>query len=82
MFIFNKDSYIRDVILMYAQKLTSQLNLPEPTTKKWKTEKVKRKTRICSEVSVNSPGNPGNQSGRRKWRIRWEEFAEKVLSLE
>jgi len=30
----------------------------EPTTKKWKTEKLKSKKRICSEVSVNSPGNP------------------------
>jgi len=36
----------------------SQLNLPhEPTTKKWgKTEKLKSKKRMCSEVSVNSPG--------------------------
>jgi len=31
----------------------------EPTTKKSKTEKkLKRKKRIFSEVSVNSPGNP------------------------
>jgi len=38
----------------------SQLNLPhEPTTKKWKTEKkLKSKKWICSEVSVNSLGNP------------------------
>ena len=33
--------------------------------------------RICSEVSVNSPGNPWSQSGRRKGRLRWEGFAEK-----
>jgi len=25
----------------------------EPTTKKWKTEKLKNEKRICSEVSVN-----------------------------
>jgi len=28
-------------------------------------------------VSVNSPGNPCSQSGRRKGRLRWEGFAEK-----
>jgi len=32
---------------------------------------------MCSEVSVNSPGNPWSQSGRRKGRLWWEEFAEK-----
>ena len=43
----------------------SQLNLPhEPKTKKWKTEKLKSKKRICSEVSV-------------KGGLRWEGFAEK-----
>jgi len=30
-----------------------------------------------SEVSVNSPGNPWSQSGRRKGRLWWEGFAEK-----
>jgi len=25
---------------------------------KWKREKTKKQKRICSEVSVNSPGNP------------------------
>ena len=35
---------------------------PQPTTKKWKTEKLKSKKHIiCSEVSVNSPGNPLSQ---------------------
>jgi len=48
----------------------------EPTTIKWKTEKVTKK-RICSEVLVNSPGNPWSQSGRRKGRLRCEGFAEK-----
>ena len=55
----------------------------KPTTKKWKTEKLKSKKRICSQVSVNSPGNPWSQSGRRKRRLRWEGFAEEGgLSLE
>jgi len=49
----------------------------EPITKKWKTEKLKSKKWICSEVSVNSPGNPWSQSGRRKGRLWWEGFAEK-----
>ena len=37
----------------------------------------REKKRICSEVSVNSPGNPWNQSRRRKGRLWWERFAEK-----
>jgi len=40
-------------------------------------EKLKVKKRICSEVLVNSPGNPWSQSGRRKGRLRREGFAEK-----
>ena len=51
---------IRDAILTCAQKLTriSLIYRTEPTTKKWKTEKVKsKKKRICSQVSVNSPFN-------------------------
>jgi len=47
----------------------------ETTTKKWKNRKSKK--RICSEVSVNSPGNQWSQSWRRKGRLRWERFAEK-----
>jgi len=50
----------------------------EPTTKKWeknrKTKKVKK--RMCSEVSVNSAGNPWSQSQRRTGRLRWEGLAE------
>jgi len=34
----------------------------EPTTKKWKTEKLESKKGIRSAVSVNSPGNPRSQS--------------------
>ena len=39
--------------------------------------KSRERKRICSEVSVNSPGNLCSQSGRRKGRLRWEGFAEK-----
>jgi len=35
------------------------------------------KERICSEVSVNSPGNPWSQSRRRNGRLWWEGFSEK-----
>jgi len=37
----------------------------------------KLKKRICSEVLVDSPGNPWSQFRRRKGRLRWEGFAEK-----
>jgi len=62
---------IRDDILTYAQKPTrvSLIYGTEPATKKWKTEKLKSNKPICSEVSVNSPGNPWSQSGRRKGRL-------------
>ena len=36
--------------------------------------KSREKKRICSEVSVNSPGS---QSRRRNGRLWWEGFAEK-----
>ena len=70
---------IRDAILTCAQKLTcvSLIYCTEPTSKKWKTEKLQSKKRICSEVSLNSPGNPRSQSGRRKGRLGWEGFTEK-----
>jgi len=69
---------IRDATLTCAQKLTwvSLIYRTEPTTEKWKKLKIKKK-RICSEVSVNSPGNPWSQSWRRKGRLRWEGLAEK-----
>ena len=45
--------------------------------------KSREKKRICSEVSVNSKGNPWSQSGRRKGRLRWKDLQKrKVLSLE
>ena len=37
----------------------------------------REKKRICSEVSVNSPGNPWSQSRRRNGRLWWEGYAEK-----
>ena len=37
--------------------------------------KSRERKRICSEVSVNSPGNPWRQSRRRKRKPRWEGFA-------
>ena len=49
---------IRDAILTCARKPTwvSLIYRMEPTTNKCKTEKLKSKKRICSEVTVNSPG--------------------------
>jgi len=43
---------------------TSQLNLPHGNDKLKSgiEKKLKSKKRICSEVSVNSPGNPWSQS--------------------
>jgi len=38
----------------------------EPTTKKWKNRKTEKKKWVCSEVSVNSLGNPWSQSRRRQ----------------
>jgi len=34
---------------------------------------------MCAEVSVNSPGNPWSQSGKRKGRLRRERFVEKKV---
>jgi len=67
---------IRDAILTCTHKL-QQL-------KSGKSGKLKsKKKRVCSEVSVNSPGNRWSQSWRRKGRLQWEGFAEKEgLSLE
>ena len=39
--------------------------------------KSREKKHICSEVSVNSPGNPWSQSMRKNGRLWWEGFAEK-----
>jgi len=42
-----------------------------------------KKSGYAQKVTVNGPGNPWSQTGRRKGRLRWEGFAErKVLTLE
>jgi len=53
----------------------------EPTTKKCKTEKLKSKRRICSEVTRNSLRNPCSQSWRRKVRLQWEGRKAAVLHV-
>jgi len=64
----------------------SQLNLPhgKPTTKKCKKEKTKSRKQICSEITVNSLGNPCSESWRRKMNgCRGKDLQKrKVLSLE
>ena len=69
---------IRDVILTCARKPTwvSLIYRTEPTTKRCKTEKLKTKKRINSDVSVNSLGIC-SQSRRTKGRLQWVVFAEK-----
>ena len=61
---------IRDAISTCTQKPTgvSLIYRTEPTTNKWKTD--------CSDVSVNSLGNPCSQSWRRKRRLWCEALAE------
>jgi len=65
---------------MRSEAYMSQINLQNGTTtdrgeqEEWNTKEQKR---ICSEVSVHSPGNPWSQSRRRKSRLWWERFAEK-----
>jgi len=59
---------------------TSQLNLPHGNRqlKSAKTEKLKSTKQMCSEITVNSLGNPCSESRRRKKEEqRWEGFAEK-----
>jgi len=64
-------------VQLKAKTWVSLIYDTEPTTKKCKAEKLKSNKRICSEVTVNSLGNPCSQSWRRKGRLRWEGFAEK-----
>jgi len=41
-------------------------------------KKTKRRKHICSEITVNSPGNPSSKYlSRRKEGLQWEGFAEK-----
>ena len=52
----------------------------EPTTKKCKNRRKKTKSRkqICSEITVNSPGNKCSEYLRRRNEgLQWQGFAEK-----
>jgi len=64
---------IRKAILTCAEKLTyvSLIYCMEPKTKKQEREKLTSNKQICSEVLVNSLGNPCSQSRRRKGRLQW-----------
>ena len=59
----------------------SQLNLPHGNRqlKSVKTgKKTKSRKQICSEITVNSPGNPRSEHlSRRKEGLQWQGFAEK-----
>jgi len=57
----------------------SQLISTEPTTKKCKKQKkTKSRKQICSEITVNSPGNPRSEYlSRKKEGLQWEGFTEK-----
>ena len=73
---------IRDAILTCARKPTrvSIIYSTEPTTKKCKNRRKKTKSskQVCSEITVNSPGNPRSKYlSRGKERLQWEGFAEK-----
>jgi len=71
---------IRDAILTCARKPTwvTLIYRTEPTTKKSvKTEKLKSKKRICSEVTVNCLGESMYSVLKKKGRLRWGWFAEK-----
>jgi len=49
----------------------------EPTTKKWKTEKLKVKTDMLRSIGKQS--GESVESGRRKGKLRWEGFAERKV---
>jgi len=68
---------IRDAILTCARKPT--IYHTELTTKKCKNrKKTKSRKQICSEITVNSPGNPRSKYlSKRKEGLQWEGLAEK-----
>ena len=71
---------IRDAILTCARKPTwvSLIYRTEPTTKKCKNRRTKSRKQICSEITVNSTGNPCSEYLRRRNEgLQWEVFAEK-----
>ena len=77
---------IRDAILTCARKPTwvSFICRTEPTTKKCKNRKTKSRKQICSEITVNSLGNPCSESWKRKRKGCGGKDLQKrkVLSLE
>ena len=66
----------RDAILNEIKTYMSKINLQRGKLTV-ENRKSREKKRICSEVSVNSPGNPWSQSRRGKGRLWWEGFVEK-----
>ena len=82
LFLFSTIRYdaIRDAILTCARKPTwvSLIYRTQPTTKKCKNRKTKSRKQICSEITVNSPGNLCSEYLRRRNEgLQWEGFAEK-----
>ena len=66
----------RDAILKEIKDLMSKINLQRGKLTV-ENRKSRERKRICSEVSVNSLGNPWSQSRRRNGRLWWEGFTEK-----
>jgi len=62
---------MRSKTYMSKKQLNRQKQLTE------ENRKSREKKRICSEVSVNSPGNAWSQSRKRNGKLWWEGFAEK-----
>jgi len=76
----NKGNTIRDAILTCARKPTrvSLIYRTKPTSKKCKNRKTKSRKQMCSEITVNRPGNPCSEYlRRRKEGLQWEGFTEK-----
>jgi len=77
---------IRDAILTCARKPSwvSLIYRTETTTKKCKNRRTKSRKQICSEITVNSLGNPCSESWRRKTKgCSGKDLKKrKVLSLE
>jgi len=70
---------IRDGILTCAQKLTllSLIYCTEPTTKKWKTEKLRgKKTDMLRSMGKQSGESVESVLEKKGERLRWEGFAE------
>ena len=67
-YLWLRSDTIRDATLTCARKPTwvSLIYHTEPTTKKCKKRKTEIRKQICSEITVNSLGNPCSESWRRK----------------